>query len=247
MRLTGLENEMDIELLGTTRRPVVITKCPALWDARKGAAKKVSDLLLKMGIVAVTCRGVPLDRLPVIISNGCDVLPTDSPIFADFMDKAIEYGGAAQVVQIFDIDQLKRTFTEVSAHIDSNKIQKLKETYKSWEKSGDREKIWFSMLQFEDQRRTTSHEVAYGWFIPGNPWDALIALAIFVETDQQRDYALGLLGSWIDPSGASHAEAIPSCQADETGALLIESSVEPFKGALSAVEPTRIGTRWRRF
>jgi len=58
------------------------------------------------------------------------------------------------------------------------------------------------MLPLEDRRRTTAYEVAYGWYTPGNAWDALIALAIFVETDQQRDYALGLLKSWIDPIGA---------------------------------------------
>jgi hypothetical protein len=70
----------------------------------------------------------------------------------------------------------------------------------SSETSVDGNKIWFSMLSFEDGRRTTPYEIAYGSFIPDDPWDALIALAIFVETDQERDTALGLLENWHDPT-----------------------------------------------
>jgi hypothetical protein len=165
----------------------------------QGGGRAVFNKLLELGVVTVTCRGVGLDRLGLILDNGCDVLPTDSAIFADFMDKAIEYGGPTQVLQIFDIERLKRSF--VSVHGDPNQIQELRKTYKSWETSLNGEKIWFSMLPFEDWRRATPNEAAYGWYIPGNAWDALIALGLFVETNQQRDHALRLLQAWIDPTG----------------------------------------------
>ena len=104
--------------------------CAASWDARKEAANQVFNKLLELGVVAVTCRGVVLDRPGAILENGCDVSPTDSPIFADFIDKAIEYGGPAQIVQVFDIEKLKRSFAEVSVQTDPNQIQELKKTYK---------------------------------------------------------------------------------------------------------------------
>jgi hypothetical protein len=189
---------MKIQILQLVPRPVLIVTCPAALGARKEAAEQVFNKLLELGVVAVTCRGVGLDRLGVILDNGCDVSPTDSPIFADSIDKAIEYGGPSQVLQIFDIEKLNLSFTEVSVHADPNRIQELKNTYKSWETSLNREKIWFSMLPLEDRRLTKPNEAAFGWYIPGNAWDALIALAIFVETHQQRDHALGLLQGWID-------------------------------------------------
>jgi hypothetical protein len=166
-------------------------------------------MLLAMGVIAVTCRGVGFDRLGVILENGCDVSPTHSPIFADDIEKAIEYGGGAQVVQVFDNERLQRTFTEVSADTDPSEIQKLKDTYQSWEISLDGKKIWFSMLPFEDGRRATPYEVAYGWFIPDNPLDALIAVAIFVGTDRERDTALRLLDNWLDPEPTSIGMILP--------------------------------------
>jgi hypothetical protein len=167
---------------------------------RKDAAEKVFKKLLEIGVVAVTCRGVELDRLALILKNGVDVFPTNSPIWADFMDKAVKYGGKAQVVQVFDHQRLKRTFKEINAHADPSEIQKLKDTYRSWEISVDGNKFWCSMLPFEDGRRTTAYEIAYGWFIPDNPWNALIALAIFLETEQEREVALSLLNNWPDPT-----------------------------------------------
>ena len=44
------------------------------------------------------------------------------------------------------------------------------------EKSVDGTKIWLSRLPENDRRRTTAYETAYARWIPGDPWDALVAL-----------------------------------------------------------------------
>jgi hypothetical protein len=38
-------------------------------------------------------RGVSSDRLDTILISGIDVTPTDAPIYANDLDKALEYGG----------------------------------------------------------------------------------------------------------------------------------------------------------
>jgi hypothetical protein len=154
-------------------------------------------------VVAVMCRCVSLDRLPFILANGCDVEPTNSPMFCDSIHKATEYGGSPQVVQVFGHEGLKRTFKRINVDFDPSEIERLKGIYRSWEASVNGNNIWFSMFSFEDRRRNSAYELAYGWYIPGDPWKALIALAIFVETDQHRNYALGLLDGWVDPSAGS--------------------------------------------
>jgi hypothetical protein len=48
-------------------------------------------------------RCVSVDRLGDILSNGCDVIPTNAPIWAaQRMYKSLEYGGDSKVMMFFD-------------------------------------------------------------------------------------------------------------------------------------------------
>ena len=189
---------MQIDLVRTSPRPVLLIKCPK--SGRKAAANEVFNRLLKMGLLANFSRGFDIDRLSYILANGCDVSPTNSPMFvADGMDKAVEYGGLNQVIQVFDLHAIKRTWTEISSEEEREKIEALKKKYTSWEVSADGSHIWYSMFPFDERRRTTPYEAAYGWYIPGNAWEALMALAIFVDTDAGTETTLSLLKSCKDP------------------------------------------------
>lgn len=127
-------------------------------------------------ILFLKYRAVSVDDWENIQSHGVDVLPTDSPIYCDFMEKALEYGGWPKVMMGFDQTYLKKTFREVDADLDQTELIKLTEIYPTAEKSVDGKKIWLSRLSPDDLRRTSSYEVAYGFWISGNPWDALKVL-----------------------------------------------------------------------
>ena len=189
----------QIYLAGKSPRPILLTICDQ--GSRKKAARQVFRALIKDGIFATCCRGVRLDCLSCILMNGCDVSPTNSPIFADDMDKAIEYGGADQVIQIFDPKLLKRSWTEVRSDEDASRIESLKRYYKSWETSQDGSHIWFSMFAFESRYRTSAYEVDYGWFIPDDAQKALTAIAIFVETRASADRTIALI--------EAHSKSLP--------------------------------------
>jgi|SRR5689334_15979013 hypothetical protein len=173
----------------------------AASNLRKEAAKLAESWFFKNGIIPCQCRGVNLDRLPDILRNGCDVYPTNSPMFmaADF-GKAIEYGGDSQVIQIFDVKKTKRTWIEIDSNEDPAVIENLKETYTSWESSVNGNRIWFSMFPIDHPARTKAYEADYGWFIPGDAKEALIGLAIFAP----RDTAAKL----IEPFGSSDLPGI---------------------------------------
>ncbi len=134
--------------------------------------------LVAMGLIPTACRGVSIDWLQHILEHGCDVDPSDRPIYVANLDKAIEYGGDIQVLQIFDPNRLKPSFTEVPTDTPPEELRRLEGLHASWEVSQDGTRIWYSKLARNDPRRTTDYEVAYCRCIYGHPWDALKALII---------------------------------------------------------------------
>ena len=125
-------------------------------------------------------RSVSFDRLPAIIRNGCDVEPVQSPLYATpFLDKALEYGCEGdQVIQLFRLKALTKTWQQVKADIAPEKLAALRKTYPTVLHSTDRQTIWLSRLAEDDPRLASPYETEYGYWISGDPFDAMAGLAI---------------------------------------------------------------------
>lgn len=134
-------------------------------------------------------RGVSVERLSNVLENGVDVLPTTAPIYCDFFDKALEYGGLPKLVMGFDVTHLDKTFREVPSSIDSKKLDELIEVYPTIEKSIDDSTLWLSRLQYDDPRRTSNYEIEYAYWIPKSPWRALkVVFIIDAEESHLSEY-----------------------------------------------------------
>ena len=141
--------------------------------------------ILSKKIITSTYRAVSFERLENIIKYGVDVYPTDSVIYCDTLEKAMEYGGWPKVVMAFDMKRLQKTFKEVSANIDPNELEKLRSIYPTMEESKDGSKLWLSRLNFDDPRRGSGYEIAYAWWIQASPWDCLeFVLLVGLSEDQ---------------------------------------------------------------
>ena len=126
-------------------------------------------------------RGTSYTNLDTILTTGVDVVPSNAPIFCtQFPEKAMEYGRDEQnttsrmILLFYDRKKLERTFIEISSETPQSDIQELAKTYPTIEDSKDGSKIWLSRLQKTDTRRTTDYEYQYAYWIPEDPFDALV-------------------------------------------------------------------------
>jgi hypothetical protein len=53
----------------------------------------VKQTLLPKHVYGADFRGMSIDKLPFVLKHGIDVEPTNSVIYVDCYDKALEYGG----------------------------------------------------------------------------------------------------------------------------------------------------------
>ena len=119
------------------------------------------DIFPNSSLIKLLClafRAVSIDRLEYTLKNGVDVNPTNSPIFCNGLEKAMEYGGWPKVVMGFNWEKLEKTFKVVPSDIDKSKLKALKVDYPTEEKSIDGNKIWLSRLSIDDTRRCTDYE-----------------------------------------------------------------------------------------
>jgi hypothetical protein len=130
-----------------------------------------------------TYRGVGLDRLATVLTTGIDVEPSDSVIFADFIDKAWEYGGFPKVILALDPGRLERTFREIPADTPQDELDAVRERFPNVLTSADGETLWCSRMSIEDPRIASPYEWAYAWWIPGDPFEALRAVLLFASED----------------------------------------------------------------
>jgi len=132
------------------------------------------------------CRCASLDRLPLILETGCDVQPADSVFWAEMdTQKAIEYGGDEKVMMCFDRKALDSSWREVPADTDPAELERLAAKFPTKRVSEDSSSLWFSRLPASDPRVASPYEVAYGYWIPGDPFQALKVL-IVIGSDVPR-------------------------------------------------------------
>lgn len=137
-----------------------------------------------------TCiRCVSVDRLPVVLRQGCDVEPSNAVMWVDkFPDKALEYGGdESKVMLVISGERTEASCVEVAADMDAGALDSLKLTYPTIERSIDGTKLWLSRLPENDRRVASPYESEHGRWIPGDPFEAL--LGIFVLGRDMNDVA----------------------------------------------------------
>jgi hypothetical protein len=128
----------------------------------------------------VEFRGVSWDRLPTILAAGVDVEPTTDPIFVSDFAKAWEYGGLPKVVMAFDGSRLQRTYREVVlSDATDEEIAQLMIDYPTRIEVGAGDRLWLTRFSSTDPRAATDYEGAYARWIPGDPFDALLAILVF--------------------------------------------------------------------
>lgn len=141
----------------------------------------------------VTMRGVEIGRLPAILSQGIDVDPTDGVIYCEMGGKAYEYGGFPKVILVLryanDAGQ-QVTFPAFRTVFPDSSPESIAEAQKLYpfeigRDSADRER----RCRVEPQSQAVENYLAtYGYFIPGDAWDALAAVFVF-GTREQLDEA----------------------------------------------------------
>lgn len=130
-----------------------------------------------------SCRGVVDHRLPFILSTGCDVEPSNSPLFAGSLDKALEYGSQEnQIIQVFHYEALEISWRERPATLPAEERAEIEKDYPTVIPSIDGSSLWFTRLSPDDKRAATPYEREYGRWIPGNPAEALSALIMISST-----------------------------------------------------------------
>jgi hypothetical protein len=116
-------------------------------------------------------RGVGLDRLPWILETGCDVCPPDAVLFAtDRPLKALEYG---VVVLVFRRDCMDRSYRVFEPGTASLVVDEVRTRFPTEIKLEDGRIHLSRMPLGKFPGAGTSHELENGWFIPGDPLEAL--------------------------------------------------------------------------
>jgi hypothetical protein len=134
------------------------------------------------GRMWIAFRGVPIDRLRSVFLNGVDVDPTDGPIFCDDAEKAFEYARPKSGVDgpglmyALHGGYLERSFRTLPADASPEQIAEVQITYPH--PYGE---LYFSRLAGQ---YNTAYEMAYGYWIPGNARDALLAIFLLGQMDE---------------------------------------------------------------
>jgi hypothetical protein len=123
-------------------------------------------------------RGVSIDRLPNILKFGIDVEPTDSPIYVAEFDKAWEYGEFPKVVMALASEHMEPTFRVLPVDVLEAEIEVLRRIYpNSYSVDGQ---TWISRVS-DPNPAARNYEAAYGRWIPGDPFDALRGIFVYVS------------------------------------------------------------------
>jgi hypothetical protein len=168
--------------------PKHISESPQMWLIQVPAEgfdhrppPDCDDFFIKLdpSLIVGQFRGVNISRLPTILRSGIDVEPPDSVFYADSFEKAWEYGEWPKVLFALDVQKLRRTFTEVPSNTPPAELARLRKTFPTMLRSRDGSTLWLSRLREDDPKLGSAYEMAYAWWIEGNPFEALRGLFIF--------------------------------------------------------------------
>lgn len=187
---TELPDELHVQCFASGGRPVFRLQTSRDAYFQKHAVQDFFDKLwfeclqADRDFVLPLFRGVSLSRLDAVLTSGIDVSPTDDVIWADFLEKALEYGDSEKVVLILDHRRMLRSWECLPVDAPAEQLERARAIYPYEAPTSDGKRIWFSRLSKDRPQFGSSAEAAYAWFIPGDPWQALIGLIIATTTDE---------------------------------------------------------------
>ena len=172
------------ELVASTPKPVFLIEWDGEWSDRSLSTPlmflsyALGELLTGSKICSIM-RCVGIERLALILQQGCDVQPKDSVLWIDKSpSKALEYGGDQKVMMVFDIKRTQASYQEAASNTDQNTLDKLRAAYPTVVPSIDGSRLWFSRLPEHDRRVTSAYEIEHGRWIPEDPIEALAGLLV---------------------------------------------------------------------
>ena len=137
----------------------------------------------------VAFRGTPIDRFLTVFLTGVDKSPTNSPIFCADEDKAYEYArpndGISGPGLLYALHgaYLERSYRTLSADASAEEIAEVQCTYPH------RYEDPFGQLHLSrlPDQVNLAYEAAYGYWIPGNAREALLAIFLIGAADEVTD------------------------------------------------------------
>ena len=121
-------------------------------------------------------RGTSLDRLPFALKAGVTGENPNEGFWGNIsLSKAMEYG---ELILVYDRNQTKESWNEFELkNLNDEDLRRLRHEYNTEEIAQDGSRIFFSM--FSPERRGRVHyEREHGYYVPGNPKQALIGLIL---------------------------------------------------------------------
>jgi hypothetical protein len=127
-------------------------------------------------------RGVSYDRLPAILATGIDVEPAtgDRTDIRVRLRQAWDYGDWPKVIMVFDGMHLGYTYRQITSDTPAEEVARLMMEYPTSIQDHSGERIWLTRLPETDSRAASSYEAEFARWIPGNPFDALRAVFVFM-------------------------------------------------------------------
>lgn len=182
----GDTEKFGAHLLNDEPVPFWLIRLPGV-EGGVGPPFESMDFLHKLDQNLLLCqfRGVSADRLNFVLSNGIDVDPTDSVIYALDLVKAWEYGGWPKLLLALDTSRLQRTFKEVPSDISADELERLRQHYPTVIRDGA--KLWLSRFPEGNCRIATTYETYYAWWIKGDPFQTLRAIMLFARPEDEAD------------------------------------------------------------
>ncbi len=172
------------ELAASSPKPLLMIEWHGDWldDEFSSSVMFLVYALAETSKGSETCpvvRCVEAERLSLVCDAACDVRPTDSVIWIDkFPSKALEYGGDAKLMMVFDIRCTLATYCKLPSDTDAESLAEARKSYPTIVPSVDGSMLWLSRLPEHDKRVASGYEVEYARWIPNDPFDALIGVFV---------------------------------------------------------------------
>jgi hypothetical protein len=141
----------------------------------------------------VTFRGVTIERLPTIQATGVDVVPSNATIYCADITKAFEYGENPKVIMAFRGRNdpgggagsllLHQTTKTLDSSAPQSEVASALATYPHAYPSIDGSEVLYAR-DADLTAATVEYLRAYGYWIPGDPFEALVALFIYRATEE---------------------------------------------------------------
>lgn len=168
----------------------------AIWQTDKSAIQALPRWRPPFGVrPSGLYRGFPIENLHEVLSYGLDVPPQSAFFATAYPDKAWEYpqGRNLAAMLVLDFDQAERSWIATPAQADHT-WQPDKTDYPN-EYLDDGDQLIHTRFERDRGSRIFSHESRYGFWVPGDAREALIAVVLGGPEDTMRLLLERLAGS----------------------------------------------------